>query len=185
MYHFPCVTVKNLGVTLDCLLTMKTHISSLVHSANFELRHISFFYRLLSTDATEVIVSAFVLSHLDYCISLLSGCPQYLLNCKKFKSMLLALPWEFPKLTICHLILLPSTGCPLNTVQTRFFVLNCLSSTAPVYLTELLKFYKPTCQLCSSFNTFILCLPSVCTLAWSEIFFLHCVVCLEQTPLQS
>ena len=71
---------------------MKTHISSLVHSANFELRHISLFCHLLSTDATEIIVPAFVLLHLVYCSSLLSDCPQYLLNCKKFKTMLLALP---------------------------------------------------------------------------------------------
>ena len=34
-------SVKNLGVTLDCLLTMKTHISNLVCLANFELHHIS------------------------------------------------------------------------------------------------------------------------------------------------
>ena len=40
---------------------------------------------------------------------------------------------------------------------------DCLNSTAPVYLTELLKVYKPTCQLCSSSDTSILCLPFVCT----------------------
>ena len=40
---------------------------------------------------------------------------------------------------------------------------DCLNSTAPVHLTELLKVYKPTCQLCSSSDTSILCLPVVCT----------------------
>ena len=34
---FPCLTVKNLGVTLDCHLTMKTRTSILAHSADFEL----------------------------------------------------------------------------------------------------------------------------------------------------
>ena len=73
-------SVKNLGVTYDCHLTMKTHVSNLVRSANFELRRISSIRHLLSTDATKTLVSAFVLSLLDYCNSLLFGCPQYLLH---------------------------------------------------------------------------------------------------------
>ena len=40
----------------------------------FVIRH------LLSTYATKTLVSAFVFLHLDYCNSLLFGCPQYLLN---------------------------------------------------------------------------------------------------------
>ena len=66
-------SVKNLGVTLYCHLIMKTHVSNLVRSANFELRCISSIRHLLSEDATETLVSAFVLSRLDYCNSLLSG----------------------------------------------------------------------------------------------------------------
>ena len=73
-------SVKNLGVTFDCHLTIKTHVSNFVHSANFELRCISSIRHLLSTDATETLVSAFVLSRLDYCNSLLYGFPQNLLN---------------------------------------------------------------------------------------------------------
>ena len=73
-------SVKNLGVTFDCHLTMKTHVSNLVRSANFELRRISSTRHLMSTDATKTLVSAFVLSRLDYCNSLLFCCPQYLLN---------------------------------------------------------------------------------------------------------
>ena len=73
-------SVKNLGVTTDCHLTMKTHVSNLVGSANFELRRISSSRHLLFTDATKALVSAFVLSHLAYCSSLPFGCLQYLLN---------------------------------------------------------------------------------------------------------
>ena len=73
-------SVKNLGVTPDCHLTMKTQVSNLVRSANFELRRISSIRHLLSTDVTKTLVSAFVLSRLNYCNSLLFGCPQYLLN---------------------------------------------------------------------------------------------------------
>ena len=58
---------------------MKTHVSNLVRSVNFELRRISSIRHLLSTDATTTLVSAF-LSRLDYCNSLLFGCPKYFLN---------------------------------------------------------------------------------------------------------
>ena len=73
-------SVKNLGVTTDCHLTMKTHVSNLVGSANFELCRISYIRHLLSTEATKTLVSFFVLSCLDHCNSLLFDCPQYLLN---------------------------------------------------------------------------------------------------------
>ena len=59
---------------------MKTHVSNLVRSANFELRRFSSIRHLLSTDATKTLLSSFVLSRLDYCNSLLFGRPQYLLN---------------------------------------------------------------------------------------------------------
>ena len=73
----------------------------------------------------------------------------------------------------------------MNTVQTRSLFHNCLTLTAPVYLTELLTVYKPTRLLRSSSDTSILRLPSVRkqALAWSEIFLLCCTVCLEQSPL--
>ena len=46
-------SVKNLDITFDCHLPMKTYISSLVRSANFELSRISSVRHLLSTDATK------------------------------------------------------------------------------------------------------------------------------------
>ena len=73
--------------------------------ASFEPQCISSI-RHLSTDA-------FDLSLLDNCNYFLSGCPQYLLNQKKFKTTLLALSWQFQKLTISVLILPLSASCPL------------------------------------------------------------------------
>ena len=72
-------TVKNLGVTLDCHLSLKTHVLNLVRTANFELRRIGSIRSLLSTEATATLVSDFILSRLDYCNSLLSGCPRSLI----------------------------------------------------------------------------------------------------------
>ena len=119
------------------------------------------------------VVSVFVLSCLDYCSSLLSSCPQCLQNkLQKSRAVLLALSQEFPNLTISVLILLLSTGCSLiYEYHTNIYLCyNCLNWTIPTYLTELLKVYKPTCQLCSSFCAH--------ALAWSEIFYSCCIVCL-------
>ncbi|WP_419602699.1 hypothetical protein, partial [Thiolapillus sp.] len=73
-------SAKYLGVTLDMHLTMTAHVVNLIRTANFELRRINSIRHYLSVQATKTLVSAFVLSRLDYCNSLLSGCPQYLLN---------------------------------------------------------------------------------------------------------
>ena len=58
-------SVKNLGVTLHCHLTIKLCISSLVHLASFELRRISSMHHLLSTDDTFF----FFFKSLPYCSS--------------------------------------------------------------------------------------------------------------------
>ena len=114
VHLFPCLTDKNHCVTFHCHLTIKTDISNLVCSASFEPRCISSIYHLLSTDATKILVSTFVLSCLDYCNYLLSDCPQYLLKLnKQFKTTLLTLSWEFPKLTISLFILPLSISSPL------------------------------------------------------------------------
>ena len=68
----PVNCVRDLGVHLDSELTMKTHISKVV-SAWCKIRHVR---RVVGQDITQQLVSAFVLSRLDYCNSLLSGLPR-------------------------------------------------------------------------------------------------------------
>ena len=164
---FRCVTVKNDGVTLDCHLTMKAHISNRPRLANFELHRVSSIRHLLSTDVTK-----------NPCFYLCSFTPWLLqfssvrlsslsikTNFKKFKTALLAFSWEFLILIISLLILLLSTGCHWfrNTVQIRFSVLQLPQPESSVYLTGLLTVYRPTRQLCSSSDTSVVCLPSACT----------------------
>ena len=73
-------SAKYLGVTLDMRLTMCANVVNRIRTANFELRRIISIRHYLSVQAPKTLVSAFVLSCLDYCNSFLSGCPQYLLN---------------------------------------------------------------------------------------------------------
>ena len=66
-------TVKNLGFTLDCHLTMNAHVSNIARTCYFELCCLASICRFLTSIATATLVSAFVLSRIDYCNSLLFG----------------------------------------------------------------------------------------------------------------
>ena len=64
-------SVKNLGLTLDCHLTMNAHVSNMARTCYLELRRLACIRRFLTSTATATLVSAFVLSTFDYCNSLL------------------------------------------------------------------------------------------------------------------
>ena len=66
-------SVKNLGFTLDCHLTMNAHVSNIAQTCYFKLHRLASIHRFLSSNATATLVSAFVLSRIDYCNSLLFG----------------------------------------------------------------------------------------------------------------
>ena len=57
-------SVKNLGFTLDCHLTMNAHVSNIARTCYFELRRLASIRRFLTSTATATLVSAFVLSRL-------------------------------------------------------------------------------------------------------------------------
>ena len=66
-------SMKNLGFTLDCHLTINAHVSNIARTCYFELRRLASIRRFLTSNATATLVSAFVLSRIDYCNSLLFG----------------------------------------------------------------------------------------------------------------
>ena len=73
-------TVKNLGVTFDQDMSFQSHIKQITKIAFFHLRNIAKVRHILSQSDAEKLVHAFVTSRLDYCNSLLSGCPAKSLN---------------------------------------------------------------------------------------------------------
>ena len=66
-------SVKNLGLALDCHLTMNAHVSNIARTCNFDLRRLATIRRFLTSTATATLVSAFVLSRIDYSSSLMFG----------------------------------------------------------------------------------------------------------------
>ena len=73
-------TVRNLGITLDQNLSFQQHVSRTCQICYFELRTINSIRHYLSQDALKTPISAFVLSRINYCNSLLAGCPKQLIH---------------------------------------------------------------------------------------------------------
>ena len=65
--------VKNLGIYLDSMLSMKNHIDHLCKICHFHLRNIGAIRNILTLEASATLVRALILSRLDYCNSLLIG----------------------------------------------------------------------------------------------------------------
>ena len=97
----------------------------------------------------------------------LSGCPQYLLNkLQKVLNKAALLVTRVPKTDHISPYLAPLHWSPIDLwIQYKLssHCYDCLNLTAPDYLTEHLRIYKPTHQLQSSCETSIPCLPPVCT----------------------
>ena len=105
--------------------------------------------------------------HVLIIANLLFGCRQYFLNkLQKVQNNAASLVLRFSKTghSFPHL---PSLHwLPIDSriqYKPSSLCYNCLSSTAPDFLTELLRIYKPIRQLRSSFDTSILCIPTVRT----------------------
>src|SRR5664279_3562569 len=71
----PTTQVRNLGVYFDSELNMKSHVKRFASACYYRLRRLRALRSLIGQDATARLVSAFVLSRLDYCHALLIGLP--------------------------------------------------------------------------------------------------------------
>ena len=96
-YHeFQCVNIgtttvkivpviRNLGVLIDCNLTMKNHILNTVKVCNYHLRNIAFIRKYINVDTCKMLIHSHIMSRLDYCNSLYYGLPNVIL--KKLKNV--------------------------------------------------------------------------------------------------
>ena len=67
------LSVKKFGFAFDCHLAVTSHVSNIARTCYFELGSRVYIRRFLVSSATATLVSAFVLSRIDYCSSLLFG----------------------------------------------------------------------------------------------------------------
>ena len=71
----PVSFVRNLGVLLDSQLDIKSHINSIVSAGFYYLRRLRQVRQILSRDLRQRLVSALILSKIDYCNAVLVGLP--------------------------------------------------------------------------------------------------------------
>ena len=170
-------TVKNLGVTLDCHLSLKPHVLNLVRTANFELRRIASIRSLLTTEATATLVSAFILSRLDYCNSLLSGCPRSLiLRLQKVQNNAARLILRISKREHISPHLASLHWLPIDSrikYKLACICYNSLSTNSPPYLSDLLTVYTASRQLRSCSDNSVLRRPSVRTVSYGQRSFAY------------
>ena len=63
----PLSTVRDLGITIDCWLTMTDHVTAVCRTGYFWLRQLRSVVQSLTSEAAESLVHAFISCRLDYC----------------------------------------------------------------------------------------------------------------------
>ena len=66
---------------------MNAHVSNIARTSYFELRRLTSILRFLTSTATATIVSAFILSRIDYCNSLLFAVGMSHPTCNGYRTM--------------------------------------------------------------------------------------------------
>ena len=135
-------SVKNLGFTLDCHLTMNAHVSNIAWTCFFELRRLASIHIFLTSTATATLVSAFVLSRIDYCSSLLfdstHDVTSHFQRIKNYAARVILRPPKSSSVTI-HLKSLHWLPVKVrSTYKIACLCYHCHSSTAPSYVTGIL-----------------------------------------------
>ena len=91
-------SLRNLGIIFDNSFSLHQHIMNTCRAAYIELGRISSIRHFPSVDATKTLMCSLVLSKLDYCNSLLSGSPQYLIRLfQKFQNTAARITLRVPK----------------------------------------------------------------------------------------
>ena len=149
--------MKNLGLTLDCHLTINAHVSNITRTCYFELRRLASIRRFLTSIATATLVSVFVLSSVDYCISLLFGSTHdvtsHLQRIQNYAARVILRLQESSSITT-HLKSLHWLPVKVrSTYKIACLCYHCHISTAPSYVADMLHMKPHTRNTHSSSYT--------------------------------
>ena len=167
-------SVKNLGFTLDCDLTMNAHVSNIALTCYFELRLLASIRRFLTSTANVKLVSAIVLSRINYCNSLLFGSTHdATANLQRIQNYAARVILRPPKSSSITTHLKSLHWLPVKVRSTYKIVClcyHCHSSTVPSYAADMLQ-KKPshTCNTRSNSYTMpLLNRPAHCKAALGD-----------------
>ena len=160
----PSQTVRNLGVYLDQHLSFQQQVTKVCQTCYTELRRISCIRHYLSGNATKTLVCAFILSRLDYCNSLLAGCPKYILDkLQKVQNHAARLIYKSPRSAHVSPLFQDLHWLPVeNRIEYKLASLcfRSIEGTGPQYLSDLINLYIPSRELRSSSDTRMLRIPT-------------------------
>ena len=135
-------SVMNLDFTLDCHLTMNAHVSNIARTCYIELRRLTSIRRFVTSTATATHVSAFVLSRIDYCSSLLFGSTHDVTpNLQRIQNYATRVILRLPMSSNITMHLKSLHWLPVkvrSTYKIACLCYHCHSSTAPSYVTGML-----------------------------------------------
>ncbi len=150
----PSQEVRNLGVILDCNLSLQAHISSTTKSAFFHLKNICRLRPSLSDPVAETLIHAFITSRLDYCNGVLYGLPNKALDrlqrVQNSAARILTNTkrWQHITPTLKHLHWLPVKS--RITYKLLLLTYKSLHTLAPQYLSDLIQQHSRPRSLRSS-----------------------------------
>ena len=140
-------SVENLGFTLDCYLTINAHVSNIARTCYFKLRRLASIRRFLTKTATATLASAFVLSRIDYCNSLMLGSTHDVTShFQRIQNYAARVILRLPKSSSITTHLKSLHWIPVKVKTTYKIAYLCYhshSSTAPSYVADMLHI-KPS-----------------------------------------
>ena len=155
--------VNNLGFTLDCHLAINAHVSNIARTCYFELRRLASIHRFLTSTATATLVSAFVLSRIDYCNSLLFGSTHDVTShMQRIQNYAARVILRLPMSSSITIHLKSLHWLPVivrSTYKIACLCYHCHRSTAPSYVTDMLH-KKPSHTRSSSYTMPLLNRPA-------------------------
>ena len=134
---------KNLGLTLDCHRTINAHVTNIAQTCYIELCRLASIRRFLTSTATATLVSAFVLSRIDYCNTLLFGSTHdvtsYLQRIQNYAARVIIRLPKSSNIT-AHLKSLHCLPVKVrSTYKIACLCYHCQSSTAQSYVANMLQ----------------------------------------------
>ena len=135
-------SVKNMGFTLYCHLTMNAHVSNVARTCYFELRHLTSIRRFPTSTATATLVSAFALSRIDYCSLLLISTRYATTHLQWILKYAARVIMRLPKSSNISINFKSLQWVPVkarSTFEIACLCYHCHSSTAPSYVADMLQ----------------------------------------------
>jgi hypothetical protein len=144
----PQNSVRNLGVLFDQHMTLEQHVNQICRTAYMHIRNIWKIRKFITTDAAKSLVQGLIISHLDYCNSLLHNLPYKIIHklqrVQNMSARLIVKAQWFDDMTPIRKELhwLPiARRCEYKLLV---YVYMAVNGSVPTYLSDMLEVYKPT-----------------------------------------